>query len=163
MPAKKCTHVDPPRNKNNACALCRKALRAAQRAANPDKIRAQGRAAALRRRARDPEKIRKLRRQWDAANPEKVRAYSLASRYGLTHFEFDVRCVAQNNACAICRASFAETKPCVDHDHGTGEVRGILCHNCNRMLGLAKDDEQTLQRAIEYLAAYRSGKLRVIK
>lgn len=41
----------------------------------------------------------------------------------------------------------------VDHCHATGHVRGLLCHNCNRALGLLKDSEQALQRALKYLQA----------
>lgn len=42
-------------------------------------------------------------------------------------------------------------KLAIDHDHLTGTVRGLLCHNCNRALGLLKDDVKTLEKAIEYL------------
>lgn len=39
----------------------------------------------------------------------------------------------------------------VDHNHETGKVRGLLCHNCNRALGLFKDNPSVLQKTFEYL------------
>jgi hypothetical protein len=61
---------------------------------------------------------------------------------------------AQGGKCAICRTS--ETiKWYVDHCHVTGKVRGILCHHCNLMLGMSRDDPQVLQAAIAYLVGNR--------
>lgn len=67
----------------------------------------------------------------------------------------------QNHKCAVCggegflmRQSH-RMKLVVDHDHGTGKVRGLLCHNCNRALGLMHDNTQDLQIMIHYLEAAR--------
>lgn len=63
----------------------------------------------------------------------------------------------QNFVCAICgKENFAMRNThsgglLVDHDHNTGEVRGLLCHNCNRALGLLKDNPEYLRKAINYL------------
>ncbi|WP_433188963.1 endonuclease VII domain-containing protein [Actinoallomurus sp. CA-150999] len=54
----------------------------------------------------------------------------------------------QGGVCLICMKAAAEH---VDHDHVTGERRGVLCFNCNVALGQFKDDPWILRRAIEYL------------
>lgn len=58
----------------------------------------------------------------------------------------------QNNVCYICRRNDFKYSLAVDHDHGTGEVRGLLCKGCNRdLLGALHDSVEALKRAIEYL------------
>ena len=63
----------------------------------------------------------------------------------------------QNNLCAICKEvgfkmnDYVNSPLNVDHDHDTGQVRGLLCHNCNRALGLLKDSKERLLSAISYL------------
>jgi hypothetical protein len=64
----------------------------------------------------------------------------------------------QNYKCAICtdegfligKNNHTE-KLAVDHDHATGKVRKLLCHNCNRALGLFKDSPELLRKAAEYV------------
>ena len=54
------------------------------------------------------------------------------------------------NPCFICGESDV-SKLCIDHDHATGSVRGILCHLCNTALGSLRDDPVRLTRALRYL------------
>ncbi len=54
----------------------------------------------------------------------------------------------QNGLCAICKAAPAVH---VDHDHVTGQVRALLCFNCNGGLGQFKDDPAVLRAAAEYV------------
>ena len=63
----------------------------------------------------------------------------------------------QNGNCAICNTSYGGTTHhkrrilSIDHDHLTGSVRGLLCNNCNKALGLFKDNIKILEKAIKYL------------
>ena len=57
----------------------------------------------------------------------------------------------QDNLCAICCRPLLSEEACVDHDHRMGKVRGILCRDCNVALGLFRDSDFVLERAIKYL------------
>lgn len=69
------------------------------------------------------------------------------------HEEYMAKFKAQGWKCLICGRVWDETmKPwTVDHDHGTGKVRGILCQNCNAGIGMLGDDPATLRAALRYL------------
>jgi CRISPR/Cas system-associated protein Cas10 (large subunit of type III CRISPR-Cas system) len=77
--------------------------------------------------------------------------YQKKSKYGLTEEEYKGLFDAQGNKCSICGTSFEVTKAFVDHDHKTGGVRGLLCSQCNTLLGMAKDNTEVLEAAIQYL------------
>ena len=90
------------------------------------------------------------------------RCHNLYQRYKINYAEFLDLLESQNRQCGICSRDLdIETdirhRQCViDHCHGTKVVRGILCHNCNLMLGYAKDRAVVLQEAILYLDKTRS-------
>lgn len=77
--------------------------------------------------------------------------------YGLTIEEYLNMAEQQGFVCRICGKENFPMKECssgalvVDHDHLTGEIRGLLCHNCNRALGLFHDSKENLSNAISYL------------
>ena len=60
---------------------------------------------------------------------------------------------AQGGLCAVCRTAPAAH---VDHDHGTGEVRELLCFNCNGGLDQFKDDPAVLRAAADYVERHRA-------
>lgn len=79
----------------------------------------------------------------------------METRYGLTLEQYAEKLADQGGCCAICgstdsKRSTSQRLP-VDHDHETGEVRGILCGGCNLGLGAFEDDIWRLTRAIQYL------------
>jgi hypothetical protein len=94
---------------------------------------------------------------WRAANPERLRSYrreaGLRKGYGIGMADFDTQLAAQGGSCAICASTACPTGKAlsVDHDHETGELRGILCGNCNMAIGCLQDDPRLLRSAIAYL------------
>jgi len=64
----------------------------------------------------------------------------IAKTYGLDASQYDTLLAAQGGRCAICRARPKSKRLAVDHDHGTGAVRGLLCSRCNHdLMGSAWD------------------------
>lgn len=86
-------------------------------------------------------------------DPEYNRNVKLLRAYGITTAEYEALLKSQNGVCAICKRNVPHKgdSMCVDHDHSTGAVRGILCSNCNRAIGLLEDNVAFLQSAINYL------------
>jgi hypothetical protein len=78
------------------------------------------------------------------------RHYHLTRRYGIGDDEVDAMVEAQAELCPVCRRPLG-TKPHVDHDHASGQVRGLLCFTCNVGLGNFSDDPERLERAAAYL------------
>lgn len=93
-------------------------------------------------------------------NPELMRGYDLMKLYGITHKDYLRMLKQQDGKCAICNRPEPEvTKKhkkflCIDHDHKSRIVRGLLCDSCNRGIGLLKDDPAILSSAISYLQNY---------
>lgn len=77
----------------------------------------------------------------------------LQATYGIDLATYHKMLAEQNHQCKICSAHQDTLKRamCVDHDHKTGKVRGLLCDTCNRSLGLLKDNIDTLMKAVKYL------------
>lgn len=84
---------------------------------------------------------------------ESDRKKNLQKSYGLSVEKYDEILSTQKGCCAICGTHQMKLKKTlfVDHCHTTGKVRGLLCHNCNTILGHAKDREDILKNAIKYL------------
>ncbi|HVU74274.1 MAG TPA: endonuclease domain-containing protein [Mycobacteriales bacterium] len=89
-----------------------------------------------------------------------ARNYHLRRRYGLEAGEVDAMVEAQGGKCAACKVK--EPKH-VDHDHETGEVRGVLCFTCNVALGNVGDDLATLQSLAAYLIRAGDGIVSVLQ
>lgn len=117
----------------------------AWREANPDKWRAQLTAY--------QEKTKSSRKAYDQSYHTKNKAKRVEQRlkrkYGITCEQREAIVAKQNGVCPICLGVPTD----VDHNHATGAVRGVLCSNCNKALGLLYDNPDSLLRAISYLKA----------
>lgn len=82
---------------------------------------------------------------------------ALKLAYGITIERYDYMLREQEGKCAICKTDrcITDRQLCVDHDHKTGEVRGLLCSNCNRAIGLLSDSPHNAISAAQYLLKYR--------
>ena len=104
------------------------------------------------RRMEHPEKVKIINKKSNAKHPETRRAYSLRLLYGISLKEFDALLAKQGGGCAACGTSNWNSRgPVVDHDHSTGRVRGILCHNCNCGSGMLGDDPARVEKLLAYL------------
>ncbi len=126
-------------------------------AANPEKRRETER----KYRKANKDKIRLQKKAWRLANPAKHNAanarWKISRRMKIC--DFDALLKSQGGACAICLSPSPNRSQSgrlsIDHCHSTGKVRGLLCHRCNAMIGLGRDDTSILQRAISYLESSR--------
>ncbi len=91
------------------------------------------------------------KREEREAKRKQARDYARFKSYGLTEVDFIVKRELQDNKCKLCDKPFGEKTPVVDHNHDTGQVRGLLHSNCNVLLAMAGDDITMLQAAISYL------------
>jgi len=79
------------------------------------------------------------------------REYKLKYKYGVTADMWRNMFEKQGGCCAGCNTSFEFVTPCVDHCHITNDFRGLLCHACNRGIGLLKDSPELLEKLATYL------------
>lgn len=101
-------------------------------------------------------------REYQRARADRLRETRRLREYGISRAEQQALHQEHSKGCAICRAPWDEGPCCFDHDHATGEVRGLLCRTCNIILGLAKDSPSRLRAAAAYLDR-KQPKLRLVK
>jgi hypothetical protein len=106
-----------------------------------------------------------VKKQQETYDPVKKRNENLKRCYGITLDEYNNLLNNQNGKCATC----GTTKPggrksgrgggtnvfVVDHCHNTGAVRGLLCHSCNRAMGLLGDNTHIIEEMIKYLQKHQ--------
>lgn len=95
------------------------------------------------------EKIREKQRRYVRNNPERAKDSIRKSRYGVPVGWYSEQYAIQEGKCLVC-SRFSEILS-IDHDHSTGEVRGLICNPCNAGIGLLQDDPSLLRKAADYL------------
>lgn len=105
----------------------------------------------------------KLRvKAWLSANPEKrsvlTRRDMLKRKYGLSIEQYEEMSTNAKGVCEICGGNEPNTgdRLSVDHCHATGKIRGLLCSNCNKALGMLMDDPELAIKAALYLESRRA-------
>ena len=82
-------------------------------------------------------------------------SYHLRKKFNITQEQVDELLNVKD--CGICGVELVRgckrdpNRACVDHDHETGEIRGVLCNSCNLLLGYSKDSIENLTKAVLYL------------
>jgi Recombination endonuclease VII len=97
-------------------------------------------------------------RKYRAKNPDKISEGRIKLRYGISISEYQDLYNKQEGQCAICKTHLnldvtdKKTKAHIDHNHTTGEVRGLLCNNCNAGIGFLQDSALVCKLAADYLS-----------
>jgi hypothetical protein len=124
---------------------------------NPAKVKA----STQRRYSKHKTAILQRSAEYKKRNPDRRHANDLRTKYGLNQDAHDQLLAAQAGHCALCDVAPEQNgrkkRLCVDHDHVTRAVRGLLCDKHNRAIGLFNDDPEMLARAIVYL----KGRLKI--
>ena len=135
----------------NDCKSCNLAAKAARYRANPGPTIARVQRWQEENRARHLANLRRRRERPEVKARE--RAGHLRRTFGITQDDYEAMLERQNGGCAVCGR---EPKPGkslhVDHDHVTGERRGLLCFSCNAALGHLADDPKRIQALLDYLS-----------
>src|SRR3990167_10076450 len=107
------------------------------------------------------DEVLKQKRAMDKINRKKqsikARERKLKKIYSITIEEYRNLLNEQGGVCLGCRKSPNGKDLCVDHNHETGRIRGLLCSGCNLIIGHAEDNVMVLENLIEYLQNAQAG------
>lgn len=110
-------------------------------------------------RKKNPNKVKENNVKYSKLYKDRQRGYDIKRNYGITLEECTKMWHIQNNSCAICMKNI---KPgvgsAIDHNHKTGEIRGLLCQKCNAGLGMFDDNILILSNAISYIKRFERPK-----
>ena len=86
-------------------------------------------------------------------NKEKLVSYKLKRKFGITLTDYNNKLKQQEGKCMICNMTEQQNgkRFAVDHNHVTGEIRNLLCANCNAAIGFLQENVKIANKAVEYL------------
>ncbi len=133
---------------NYDCKLCKNKKARIRNKVNPQQTKARSKRNASTRAA------------WYKTKPgiESSRRAHLKRKYNITLEDYNKLLDKQNSVCAICgrtEMNNANKVLCVDHNHNTGAIRGLLCGLCNSGIGHFQDDIILIRKSISYLKQYK--------
>lgn len=96
------------------------------------------------------------KRAWYRKNYLRLRTIQRAQRYGLSVDELEALFRRADGKCEACGDAVSAAMSCVDHDHATGEVRGILCPACNVLEGFMCKQVRRAEAVVAYLSSFEA-------
>lgn len=96
---------------------------------------------------------RKSRLKYEQKHPDAKKNQALKNTFGITLADYNEIFRNQEGKCKICDTPQTNlTKAlAVDHNHATGRIRGLLCHDCNLGIGFLKEQPALFDKAKAYL------------
>jgi len=99
---------------------------------------------------------RNCRKEYKARTKEHNREVAVFRLYGIAQKQFESMLKDRQGKCKICKTKTPGRHGFeIDHNHTTGKVRGLLCHRCNKAIGLFDDNIETAVSAAKYLEEIR--------
>lgn len=116
------------------------------------------------KRKKDPERFRNYDRKWRAEHLQECRLRDVVKKHNIDYESYIKMFEDQKGLCAICgnaetRRSRTEGEICrlaVDHNHKTGKIRKLVCHNCNQVIGHSLESIRILKNVISYLEEFEN-------
>lgn len=117
---------------------------------NRQEVKAQRKEYGKKYRKENKDKIKIKVSDWGKKNKRRKKATEIQRRYGISLEDYDKLFEQQKGVCAICNKGMSRGLD-IDHNHITGQIRGLLCNPCNQQLGIF---EKRFDEFINYLERY---------
>lgn len=139
------------------CKSCEKKIRSSEEYRSKERSRINANTELKEKRNKDSNLWKKKNK---SKNFKTQKNWFLKKLYGITLEQYNLMFTSQEGKCAICERhqSILQNSLAVDHNHDNGEIRKLLCSDCNTALGLAKENPDLLIKMAEYINSYKEKK-----